>query len=100
MQEHVVRIEGILAEKDKAALARLDESQQLDWSELVAAQGAQSQAFAGGRITESQAMWLYRVFGGEVPTPEKFAKQALAVRVVAIKALGELVKAQVATATA
>ena len=87
------KLKGIPTEK----LDKLDHTMQENLSSLVAYQNAQSFAFASGNLTADEAQALYRIYGGECPSAQAWAKQSLAARVVATKAAGELLGAQIAT---
>ncbi len=61
-------------------------------------QQTQAQAFAAGLLNQDEAQSLYNILGCGFPTVEKFNRQPLAVRVVAMKTVAELMRANHATA--
>lgn len=75
---------------------KLNNDLQEDFSSLVAYQQAQSEAFASGKLRLNEAQTLYRIYGCECPTPEGWAKQPLAARIVATQVAGELLGAKIA----
>ena len=82
------RIEAI---DDPAKIASADKAARADsMFELCKYQDTQAKAFASGVLNLDEANMLYQYIGGEVPTPEKFNKLELAVRVVVISAITEL----------
>ena len=90
--EYVRKMEQRLSELDAEAVSRAEQSATLDFEELVQAQQTQSALFASGLIPQDVAQWVYRVAGGEIPSPSAFAEQPLAVRVTFIKLFKELLK--------
>jgi hypothetical protein len=88
-------MERRLAELDEEAVARVEQSATLDFEELVQAQQTQSALFAAGLISQDVAQWVYRVAGGEIPSPSAFAEQPLAVRVTFIKLFEELLQMKI-----
>lgn len=86
------RIQTVSAEK----ISKLDHDLQEDFSSLAAYQNVQALAFASGKLTQEEASILYNIYGGEYPTPTKWAKQPLAARIVATQTAGELLSAQLA----
>ena len=90
--EYVAKVEQRLSELDADALSRVEQSATLDFEELVQAQQTQSALFAAGLIPQDLAQWVYRVAGGEIPSPSAFAEQPLAVRVTFIKLFQELLE--------
>ena len=60
--------------------------------ELATYQGAQSKAFASGRINEEEAALLYQLLGREIPTVEHFNGLRPAERIVVLQTMGELMR--------
>ena len=75
---------------------KLDNDLQEDFLALIAYQKAQSEAFASGKLRLNEAQTLYHIYGCECPTPESWAKQPLAARIVATQVAGELLSAKIA----
>ena len=88
--QYIGKVEQRLDALDADALSRVEESATLDFEELVQAQNTQSALFASGLIPQDVAHWVYRIAGGEIPSPSAFAEQPLAVRVTFIKLFEEL----------
>ena len=91
VSEYLDKMEKRMAELDPVAVTRLEETATLDYEELFAAQQTQSALFAAGLIPQDVAQWVYGIVG-EVPSPERFAQQPLAVRVTFIKLFQELLE--------
>lgn len=96
------RIEAAIArinEKLKTVSQEQKESLQktlkTNWGDLVEYQRLQSTAFACGKLTLEEAKTLYQIYGGEVPSPEKWDKLALAEKVVGTSTAGELAKMRI-----
>lgn len=90
----MTKVQGIYHAKlqnvDREARARLEETATITFQEHYAYQAKQSQAHAMGRIPTDIAQDLYNILGGTV---DAFNGRPLEQRLVAIKALGEMVEA-------
>jgi hypothetical protein len=76
---------------DKEALAKVSEAcDKMTVEELAAYQGIKSLGQAEGIITEEEALAVYGILGGEVPTTEKWRKRTLAERIVVLELMWEL----------
>lgn len=73
----------------------LEETLKTSWKDLVEYQRLQSTAFACGKLSLEEANTLYRIYGGEVPSPEKWDKLTLAEKVVGTSTAGELLKMRI-----
>ena len=93
--EAIARREAKIAEvgsspEGKVKLSGLDKSMATGFSDLVEYQGIQSWAFASGLLNLDEAQQVYRLLGGECPTPECWDKLSLATRVVLTQLMSEL----------
>ena len=80
---------------DKVApdkLATMVKGLETSFSDLCEYQNLQSQAFAMGKIRADEAQELYRIYGRELPSPEKWNKLSVAERVVGTKMAAELLE--------
>lgn len=83
-----------LAKLDAATLETIERAGRVERGyDLGIYQQAQAQAFASGLLTKDEAQSLYNILGCGYPTVEKFNRQPLAVRIVAMKAVAELMRA-------
>lgn len=69
---------------------RLHESLKTDFKDLVEYQNLQSWGFASGLLTKDEAELLYRIYGGESPSAEKWDNLTLGEKVAATKLADEL----------
>lgn len=88
----ITRIEEKVKTLAPEKAERLSQGLKTSLDELFQYQNLQAAAFACGKLTEDEAMTLYRLYGGEFPSPEKFDKLSLAEKVVATQTAGELAK--------
>ncbi|GAH65199.1 unnamed protein product, partial [marine sediment metagenome] len=91
----ITRIEKKLETVPDEKVVALHKSLKTDWKDLIQYQNLQAAAFACGKLTEEEAMTLYRMYGGEAPSPEKFDRLSLAEKVVATQTAGELSKMRI-----
>ncbi len=77
---------------DDAKKSELHDILKADVTELAAYQNAQARAFSSGAICLEDAQFLYRTFGGECPSSKKWDEIPLAEKIVATKAVVELVE--------
>ena len=80
------KLKTIPEEKQK----NLEGSLKTDFMDLCEYQKLQSTAFACGKLTLEEAQTLYRLYGGEVPSPEKWDKLTLAEKVIGTSTAKEL----------
>lgn len=73
----------------------LEETLKTSFLDLCEYQKLQSTAFACGKLTLEEAQTLYRIYGGEAPSPEKWDKLSLAAKVVGTSTAGELAKMRI-----
>lgn len=85
------KLKAVSPEKQKS----LQKTLKTSWDDLVAYQRLQSTAFACGKLTLEEANTLYRIYGGEVPSQEKWDKLALAEKVVGTSTAAELAKMRI-----
>jgi len=71
----------------------LEEKLTIEWSELVEFQKIQSTAFACGALSLDEAQTLFNLYGGDVPTVDKWDKLSLAEKIVGTTIIPELAKA-------
>jgi len=65
---------------------RLEKTAQLDdMMEAIAYQNLQARSHAAGHLRTNDALWLYHLLGGEMPSVETFNKHGLAERIVAME---------------
>jgi hypothetical protein len=74
----------------EAEQKRLHESLKTDFKDLVEYQNLQSWGFASNLLTKDEAELLYRIYGGESPSAEKWDKLTLGEKVAATKLADEL----------
>jgi len=91
----IERINKKLATVSAAEKEKLSQGLKTSLPELIEYQKLQSTAFACGKLTFEEADTLYKIYGGEVPTPEKWNKLSLAEKVVGTSAAAELAKSSV-----
>jgi len=90
IQEAISRINEKLKTVAEAEQKKLNVSLKTDWQELVEYQKLQSTAFACAKLTLEEAQTLYRLYGGEAPSPEKWDKLSLAEKVIGTSTAKEL----------
>ena len=76
----------------KAQLDKLNRGLKTPWKDLVQFQNLQAQAHAMGKISTEEAQVLYRIYGGESPSPEKWDRLTIGERVVGTKAAEEMIR--------
>lgn len=91
----IARIEEKLKTVPEDKKKSLEETLKTSWDDLVEYQKLQSTAFACGKLTLEEANTLYRIYGGEVPSPEKWDKLSLAEKIVGTSTAGELAKMRI-----
>lgn len=69
---------------------RLHDSLKTDFKDLVDYQNLQSWGFASGLLAQNEAQHLYRLYGGEAPSADKWDKLSLAEKVAATRMADEL----------
>jgi len=92
IQAGIDRINEKMKAVPEEKLKSLSEGLKTDWSELIEYQKLQSTAFACGKLTLEEAQTLYQIYGGEIPSPEKWDKLSLAEKVIGTQTAGELAK--------
>ena len=92
IQAGIDRINEKMKTVSEEKLKSLNESLKTDFMELVEYQKLQSTAFACGKLTLEEAQTLYQIYGGEVPSPEKWNKLSLAEKVIGTSTASELLK--------
>ena len=92
IQAAIERINEKMKQVSEEKLASLNEGLKTDWADLVEYQKLQSTAFACGKLTLEEAQTLYQIYGGEVPSPEKWDKLSLAEKVIGTSSAAELAK--------
>ena len=65
------------------------------WDDLCEYQKLQSTAFACGKLTLEEANTLYQLYGGELPSPERWDKLSLAEKIVGTSTAAELAKMRI-----
>lgn len=88
----IARINDKLKTVSETEQKRLSDALKTEWNDLVQYQKLQSTAFACGKLTLEEAQTLYRIYGGEVPSPEKWDKLSLAEKVIGTQTAEELIK--------
>ena len=95
IQAGIDRINEKMKQVSEEKLASLNEGLKTDWADLVEYQKLQSTAFACGKLTLEEAQLLYEIYGGEVPSPEKWDKRSLAEKVIGTQTAAELFKTKI-----
>ena len=95
IQAGIDRINEKMKTVSEEKLTSLNEGLKTDWADLVEYQKLQSTAFACGKLTLEEAQLLYEIYGGEVPSPEKWDKRSLAEKVIGTETAGELAKMRI-----
>ena len=91
----IARIEQTLKTVPEEKKRSLEQTLKTSWEDLVEYQRLQSTAFACGKLTLEEANTLYQIYGGEVPSPEKWDKLTLAERIAGTSTAGELLKMRI-----
>ena len=91
----IARINEKLKTVPEEKIRSLVESLKAGGDDLVEYQRLQSTAFACGKLTLEEAQTLYRIYGGEVPSPGKWDKLSLAEKVVGTSTAAELAKMRI-----
>lgn len=91
----IARINEKLKTVSEAEQKKLNDALKTDWADLVEYQKLQSTAFACDKLTLEEAQILYRIYGGEVPSPEKWDKLSLAEKVIGTQTAEELLKMRI-----
>lgn len=95
IQAGIDRINEKMKTVSEEKLKSLNESMKTDFMDLVEYQKLQSTAFACGKLTLEEAQTLYQIYGGEIPSPEKWDKLTLVEKVIGTQTAGELVKMRI-----
>jgi len=74
---------------------KLSRTLKTSWVDLCEYQKLQSTAFACGKLTFEEAQLLYQIYGGEIPSSEKWDKLSLAEKVIGTQTAGELAKMRI-----
>jgi hypothetical protein len=74
------------------AQKKLSESLKTPWHDLVEYQNLQAYGFASGLLNKAEAEQLYRIYGGESPSPEKWDQLTLAEKVAGTTFAEELLE--------
>ncbi len=91
----IARIEEKLKTVPPEKRKSLEQTLKTGWEDLIEYQRLQSTAFACGKLTLEEADTLYRIYGGEVPSPEKWDKLSLAEKIVGTSTAAELAKMRI-----
>lgn len=91
----IARINEKLKKVEPLEQKKLSETLKTDWKDLVEYQKLQSTAFACGKLTLEEAQTLYQIYGGEVPSPEKWDKLSLAEKVIGTQTAEELIRIKI-----
>jgi len=95
IQAGIDRINERLKSVGEAEQKKLSETLKASFAELAEYQKLQSTAFACSKLTLEEAQLLYQIYGGEVPSPEKWDKRSLAEKVIGTQTAGELAKMRI-----
>lgn len=91
----IARINEKLKTVPEAEQKKLSDALKTDWKDLVEYQKLQSTAFACGKLVLEEAQTLYQIYGGEVPSPEKWDKLSLAEKVIGTQTAEELLRIKI-----
>jgi len=80
------KLKEVPIEKQEEIHKTLEQS----FNDLIACQELQSYGFASGILSLEEAQELYRIYGGDVPSPEKWDKLSLAEKVIGTQICAEL----------
>lgn len=96
IEEAIARINEKLKTVSLEKQRSLEETLKTGWDDLAEYQRLQSTAFACGKLTLDEADTLYRIYGGEAPSPEKWdSRLTLAEKIVGTSTAGELAKMRI-----
>ena len=95
IEASIARINEKLKTVPEAERKKLSETAKVTFQELFEFQKLQSTAFACGKLTLEEAQILYRIYGGEAPSPEKWDKLTLAEKVVGTQTAAELLRMRI-----
>ena len=95
IEASIARINEKLKTVSEAERKKLSETAKVTFQELFEFQKLQSTAFACGKLTLEEAQILYRIYGGEAPSPEKWDKLTLAEKVVGTQTAAELLRMRI-----
>ena len=95
IEASIARINEKLKTVPEAERKKLRETAKVTFQELFEFQKLQSTAFACGKLTLEEAQILYRIYGGEAPSPEKWDKLTLAEKVVGTQTAAELLRMRI-----
>jgi len=95
IQEGIARIEAKLKTIPPEKAESLSQGLKTSLSELIEYQNIQAAAFACGKLAEDEAMTLYNLYGGNMPSVDKFNKLSLAEKVIATQTAAELLKMRI-----
>ena len=99
IEQSISQCEKLLSKLPEVSVKAADKSARVETGyELGVYQQTQAEAFASGWLNQEEAQSLYNILGCGFPTIEKFNRQSLAVRIVAMKTVAELMRANHATA--
>ncbi len=90
IQDKIDRVNERMKEVSPEKLETLSQGLKAEMFELVEYQNLQSMAFACGKLTMEEAQILYHIYGGELPTPERWDQKSLAEKVVGTQTAKEL----------
>ena len=90
IQDKIDRVNEKLKEVAPEKIEALSDTLKTDMMDLIEYQKLQSMAFACGKLTMEEAQILYHIYGGELPTPERWDKKSLAEKVVGTQTAKEL----------
>lgn len=91
----IARINEKLKPVAEAEQKKLGETLKTELKDLVEYQKLQSTAFACGKLTLEEAQTLYRIYGGEVPSPVKWDELSLAEKVIGTQTAEELLRMRI-----
>lgn len=91
----IARINEKLKTVSQEEQGKLNRTLKTDFDELVEYQRLQSTAFACGKLVLEEAQALYRMYGGEVPSAEKWDRLTLAEKIVGTSTASELAKMRI-----
>lgn len=95
IQDKIDRVNEKLKEVAPEKIEALSNTLKADMMELIEYQKLQSVAFACGKLTMEEAQILYQIYGGELPTPERWDKKSLAEKVVGTQTASELAEMRI-----
>lgn len=91
----ITRINGRLKTIPEEERAKLEKTMKTSLPDLIEYQRLQTAAYACGKLSLDEAQTLYRMYGGDLPSPEKWDKLDLATKIIGTEAAGELLKMRV-----